>query len=283
MRKAIGIVAILVLVVSVVGWLSSALGAEAEKAEAKPAPAAKPKAKPIKVVILVGGHGYDKKTFPKAWGGHDDIKCEVWKGKPYTVFDDISKFKYDVIIMFNMSGGMTDKQKANFLELLKKGTGLIVWHHALANCQDWPEFEKIAGCKFWLKAGEKDGKKIGKSAAGHGPGMMKMHIADPKHAITKGMKDFEIKDEWYGKQTFVKGINVLVTTDEPKSDKNIAWTHKYSGARVFGFQSGHDVKAWANPGHRQLLAGGIRWVAGRLGAKTAKGKSAAAEKGSKTR
>ncbi len=264
MRKAIGIVAILVLVAGVWG-LSSALGAEAVKVEAEPAPAAKPKAEPIKVVILVGGHGYDKKTFPKAWDGHDDIKCEVWKGKPYTVFDDIAEFKYDVIIMFNMSGGMTDKQKANFLKLLKKGVGLVVWHHALANCQDWPQFEKIAGCKFWLKAGQRDGKKIGKSAAGHGPGMMKMHIADPKHPITKGMKDFEIKDEWYGKQTFIKGINVLVTTDEPKSDKNIAWTHKYSGARVFGYQSGHDVKAWANPGHRQLLGNGIRWVAGRLG------------------
>ncbi len=271
MRKAIGIVAILVLVVSVVG-LSSVLWAQAKKAEAEPkVPAAKPQAKPIKVVILVGGHGYDKKTFPKAWGGHDDIQCEVWKGKPYTVFDDITKFKYDVILMYNSSSGMTDKQKANFLKLLKKGVGLVVWHHALANCQDWPQFEKIAGCKFWLRAGQKDGKKIGRSTWGHG--LLKMHIADPKHAITKGMKDFEIQGEWYGKQTFVKGIHVLVTTDEPKSDKPIAWTLKYSGARVFGYQSGHDAKAWANPGFRQLLAGGIRWVAGRIGAKTAKGKS----------
>lgn len=263
MRKAIGIVAVLVLVVSVVAGLSSALWAQAKKAEAKPkAPAAKPQAKPVKVVILVGGHGYDKKTFPKAWGGHEDIKCEVWKGKPYTVFDDITKFKYDVILMYNMSSGMTDKQKANFLKLLKKGTGLIVWHHALANCQDWPEFEKIAGCKFWLRAGVRDGKKIGRSGTGHG--LLKMHIADPKHPITKGMKDFEIQDESYNKQTFVKGIHVLVTTDHPKSDKPIAWTHKYSGARVFGYQSGHDVRAWANGGHRQLLANGIRWVAGRL-------------------
>lgn len=275
MRKTIGIVAILVLVVSVSG-LSSALGAKAEKVEAKPAPAAKPQAKPIKVGILVGGHGYDKKTFPKAWSGHDDIQCEIWKGKPYTIFDDITKFKYDVILMYNLSSGITDTQKANFLKLLKKGTGLVVWHHALANCQDWPEFEKIAGCKFWLKAGQKDGKKIGRSAAGHGREKMKMHIADPKHPITKGMKDFEIKDEWYGRQTFVKGIHVLVTTDDPKSDKPIAWTLKYSGARVFGYQSGHDVKAWANPGHRQLLGNGIRWVAGRLDAKTAKPKSAAA-------
>ena len=102
------------------------------------APGAEPAPKPIKVAILVGGHGYDKKNFEKAWGGHEDIECEVWPGKPYTIFDDISDFKYDVVLMYNLSSGITDTQKKNFLALLKKGMGLVVWHHALANCQNWP-------------------------------------------------------------------------------------------------------------------------------------------------
>jgi type 1 glutamine amidotransferase len=246
-----------VLAASVVAAVSSDLSAEA-KAKAPPATA---KTKPLKVVILVGGHGYDTKNFDKAWGGHEDIQCEIWKGKPYTVFDDIAKFDYDAIVMFNLSSGITDTQKANFLKLLKKGVGLVVWHHALANCQNWPEFEKIAGCKFWMKAGEKDGKKIGKSGVGHA--RFKMHIANTDHPITKGMKDFEIQDESYNKQTFTDGLNVLVTTDHPKSDKAIAWTVNYKGAKTFGYQGGHDIKAWTNPGHRRLLGNGIRWVAGR--------------------
>ncbi len=257
MRKAIGIVMAVVLAASVVAAVSSDLSAEA-KAKA---PAAAAKAKPLKVVILVGGHGYDTKNFPKAWGGHEDIQCEVWKGKPYTVFDDISKFDYDVIVLYNLSSGITDVQKANWLKLLKKGVGLVVWHHALADCQNWPEFEKIAGCKFWMKAGEKGGKKIGKSGVGHA--RFKMHIANTDHPITKGMKDFEIQDESYNKQTFTDGLNVLVTTDHPKSDKPIAWTVDYKGAKIFGYQGGHDVRAWTNPGHRRLLGNGIRWVAGR--------------------
>ena len=257
MRKAIGIVMAVVLAASVVAAVSSDLSAEA-KAKA---PAAAAKAKPLKVVILVGGHGYDTKNFPKAWGGHEDIQCEVWKGKPYTVFDDISKFKYDAILLFNLSSGITDVQKANLLKLLEKGVGLVVWHHALADCQNWPEFEKIAGCKFWMRPGVKDGKKIGKSSAGHA--RLKMHIANADHPITKGMKDFEIQGEWYKKQTFAKGIGVLVTTDNPKSDKPIAWTVNYKGAKIFGYQSGHDVKVWPHPGFRRLLGNGIRWVAGR--------------------
>lgn len=231
-------------------------------------PEKQPKAGPIRVVILVGGHGYDQKNFEAAWGGHDDIRCEIWKPKPYTVFDDIAKFDYDVILMYNLTSGITDKQKANFLALLKRGVGLIVWHHALANCQNWPEFERIAGCKFWLGPGERSGKQVGRSGTGFG--QLKMHIADPNHPITKGMKDFEIYDETYNKQTFIEGIDVLVTTDHAKSDKQIAWALKYSGARVFGCQSGHDAKAWKNPGFQRLLANGIRWVARRIGTEAGK-------------
>jgi uncharacterized protein len=236
-------------------------------------PESKPAAAPVKVLILVGGHPYDEKAFPQAWSGHDDIQCEVWKGKPYTAFDDISKWSYDAILLYNFSSDITDAQKANFQALLKKGVGLVVWHHALADCQGWPEFEKIAGCKFWLAAGERpDGTKVPPS--GTGWGTFKLHVTDPNHPITKGVKDFDVQDESYNKQTFTKDIHVLLTTEDPKSDKNIAWVVQYDKARIFGFQSGHDVKVWANPGFRQVLANGLRWVAGKLGtAAPAEGKS----------
>jgi len=253
MLRTLRIIAACFLVAIVAAVSSPGLSAEA-----------KPAVKPLKVAILVGGHGYDKANFSKAWGGHEDIQCEVWKGKPYSVFDDLDKFKYDVVLMFNLSSGITDKQKANFLTLLKKGLGVVVWHHALANCQDWPEFEKIAGCKFWMKAGMRDGKKIPKSGWTHDD--YTMHIEDASHPITKGLKDFKIHDESYYRQTWIKDIHVLVSTEHPKSDKPIAWTVNYKGARVFAYQGGHDAKAWTNPGHRQLLGNGIRWVAGRLGA-----------------
>lgn len=228
-------------------------GAEEKKAKGK-----------IKVVILVGGHGYDESGFAQLWSSFDDVASEVWKGDPYTAFDDIGDFKYDVIVMYNLSSGITDKQKQNFLELLDRGVGLVVWHHALANCQDWPEFEKIAGGRFWLKPREQGGVEIPRSGTGFGK--VKMHIEDTDHPITKGMTDFEIEDEPYNRQTFRDDIHVLVTGDHPKSDKQIAWVHKYGKARVLGYQSGHDARAWTNKSFRRLMARGIRWVAGRLAA-----------------
>jgi len=60
------------------------------------------------------------------------------------------------------------------------------------------------------------------------------------------------------------GEEALVSTDHPSSDKPIAWVHNYRRARVFGYQSGHDAKAWTKKSFRQLMARGIRWTAGRL-------------------
>jgi len=242
---------VLLVAVAMLLFSTAVQGAEVETAKER-----------TKVIILVGGHGYDERGFGELWSSFDDIASEVWKGAPYTAFDDISDFKYDVIVMYNLSSGITDTQKQNFLRLLDKGVGLVVWHHALANCQGWPEFEKIAGGKFWMKPGERNGVEIPKSGTGFG--MVKMHIEDPDHAITKGVTDFEIEDEPYNRQTFRDDIHVLVTADHPRSDKQIAWVHNYGKARVLGYQSGHDARAWTNKSFRRLMAQGIRWVAGRL-------------------
>ena len=269
MNTSITIAAVVTLITGMVVVFSADLrAAEPGKAE-KPSAA---KAGPIKVVIIVGGHGYDRKNFPKAWGGHKDILCEVrdkHMKQPYSLFDDVSNFKYDVILMYNLSSGITKPQQQNFLKLLKQGVGLVVWHHALGNCQKWPEFEKIAGGKFWMRSGQReDGTKVGGS--GTGGGNLKMHIEDPNHPITKGMKDFEVRDETYNRQTFTRDIHVLVSTDHPRSDKPIAWTNLYGKARVFTYQTGHDARSWTNPSFQRLMARGIRWVAGRLGDKQSK-------------
>ena len=37
---------------------------------------ADPPAKPIRAVVVTGGHGFDEKAFPKLFEGHPDIVCE---------------------------------------------------------------------------------------------------------------------------------------------------------------------------------------------------------------
>jgi hypothetical protein len=95
---------VLLVAVAMLLFSTAVQGAEGETAKER-----------TKVIILVGGHGYDARGFSELWSSFDDIASEVWKGAPYTAFDDISDFKYDVIVMYNLSSGITDTQKRNFL------------------------------------------------------------------------------------------------------------------------------------------------------------------------
>jgi type 1 glutamine amidotransferase len=44
----------------------------------------------------------------------------------------------------------------------------------------------------------------------------------------------------------------------------IAWTRRFGQARVFCLESGHDRQTFGDPNYRQVVARGIRWVAGRI-------------------
>ena len=173
--------------------------AAAEKAPAAPAPAQRK----IKAVVLTGGHGYDKKAFPKPFEGHADIACEFTapqKGKP-GLFADVDKWAYDTIVLYNFRQKLSKAEQANFLKLLDRGVGLFILHHALAAYPDWKEYEKILGARYYLKPTEVNGVKHPRSIWKHDVDM-KIHVADAGHAITKGMKDFVIHDETYGKWSY---------------------------------------------------------------------------------
>jgi hypothetical protein len=39
-------------------------------------------------------------------------------------------FSYDVVVLYDSPGNLTDAQKAKFLVLFDKGIGVVVLHHA---------------------------------------------------------------------------------------------------------------------------------------------------------
>ena len=86
-------------------------------------------------------------------------------------------------------------------------------------------------------------------------------IADKNHSITKGMSDFEIHDETYKDFYTSPDVTVLLTTDSPLADQEIAWTLEYGNSPVFYLQLGHDSKAWRNPNYFRLLQNAVHWAA----------------------
>lgn len=215
----------------------------------------------IKAVVVVGGHGFEE-SFWDVFKGHDDIKADKFDLKDGSeIFEDISGWDYDVIILYNFAQKMTDKRLANFKKLLNDGVGLYMTHHAMGAWNDCDDYRKIIGTKYFLKEGELDGKKY-KSVYKHDVDM-KVNVADKNHMITRDMKDFMIHDETYGKCWSAADNHVLLTTQEPTSNEVVCWTRSYGNARICGLQLGHDGKAYSNPNFLRLITMGTRWCAGR--------------------
>ena len=111
----------------------------------------------------------------------------------------------------------------------------------------------------WDVQGVVDGVEKPRSAYKHDM-HFKIHVADPDHPVTRGVKDFDMHDETYKWFDVASDCHPLLTTDEPESNKVIAWAKTYEAARVVYLQSGHDHFAYENPNYQRLLRQAISWV-----------------------
>ena len=164
--------------------------------------------------------------------------------------------KYDVIFLNRCHRSATpgEQAKANLLEFVKSGKGLVVQHLASASFADWPEFRKMVG-RYWVF-----------KQSGHGPrSPFQVHVADKEHPVTKGVADFETDDELYAKLQGDEPVTVLATSDSDWSKRTepMVMVKEYGKGRVFNHTFGHDGKAVKIPGVAQVIVQGTLWAAGR--------------------
>jgi type 1 glutamine amidotransferase len=218
----------------------------------------------INIVVVTGGHDFEHDPFFTLFQGYDDIQYVEAAQKDHSeLFEDISNWNYDVIVLYNMTQNISPKRQENFKALLKKGVGLVALHHSEGAFNTWEDYRRIIGARYPLKPQEIDGKQYATGTYEH-DNDLNIKIVDRRHPITRDLSDFTIHDEVYKGVWFAKDNHVLLTTDHPKNDRTIGWTRQYEGARVAYLQLGHDAKAYANPNYRQLVVRAIRWSAGEL-------------------
>lgn len=107
----------------------------------------------------------------------------------------------------------------------------------------------------------------------------------PKHAITRGVKPFSVRDEWYYHMRFVgKGVTPILTDVPPintvsekvsdrggnpevfkevqdKTPQHMAWAYeREDGGRGFGFTGLHQHTNLGNDGFRTILLNAAAWV-----------------------
>jgi len=227
-------------------------------ADSAPASSAK-----IRVLVVTGGHDFEQEPFFQVFKDNPEITFKaVEHPNAQALFKADAAKDYDVLVFYDMHQEITDEAKADLLARLKDGKGLVVLHHAVADYQKWPEYAKIIGAKYYLEKTVVNGVEKARSAYKHGMHFT-LHVADPAHPVTKGVKDYEIHDETYKWFDVADGVHPLLTTDEPESNHVLAWAKTYENARVVYMQSGHDHFAYENPNFRQVLRQAIAWTAKR--------------------
>jgi type 1 glutamine amidotransferase len=111
----------------------------------------------------------------------------------------------------------------------------------------------------------------------------------PEHPITRGVKPFTIRDEWYYHMRFQagqKGVTPILTAMPPESTlkrsdgphsgnpdvraavlergeaQHVAWAYERpNGGRGFGFTGGHFHRNWGHDDFRKLVLNAVLWVA----------------------
>lgn len=223
--------------------------------------AAEPPAGQIRILVITGGHDYQKDQFNLMLASLDrNISYQVAElPASYDMFLPLNRDKYDVLVFYHMWQEITEEQAKSFSECIRNGKPLVVLHHSICAFDDWPEYISIIGGKYFHKPTVINGKEYPACSYIHDV-HFKVKIADKGHPVTAGLSDFDIFDETYKGYYVEPDVSPLLTTDELSSNPVIGWAKKYGKARVITLQSGHDVPTFENPVFRKLLKQSIEWV-----------------------
>ncbi len=185
----------------------------------------------------------------------------------------------DCIIMYCDGGGghMVVPHLDAVDALAKKGVGIVCIHYGV-------EVEKgKPGDKFldWIGGYFEMNWSVN-------PHWTAKYEKFPDHPISRGVKPFEINDEWYYHMRFrpeMKGVTPILTALPPKdtlsrpdgphsgnpavredmakgNPQHMAWAaEREGGGRGFGFTGGHDHWNWGDPNFRKVMLNAIVWSA----------------------
>lgn len=213
-------------------------------------------AKKLNVLIVTGGHDFDRKSFFEMFDSFLGITyTELKHPEANRLLGRIDPRTFDVVVFYDMQKSISEAEKESYFKLLKLGKGLVFLHHSLCSYQQWDEYRDIVGGKYHEE------KNTPASSTYQHDVNFTAKIVSPKNLVTKGIKDFEILDEVYGNTEVLPGITPLLTTEHPQSSKTIGWTHKIENSRIVYIQPGHDKNSYFNPNYQKLVRQAIEYVA----------------------
>ncbi len=253
-------------------------------------------AEPIKGVIITGQNNHNwpvshkaiKMTLENSGLFKMDLAISPAAGEDMSSFDvDFSKYAF-VFLDYN-GDPWPEKMNKDFLEYVKNGGGVVVYHAADNAFADWDEYNKIIALGGWGGRNEKsgpyvywkDGSPVRDTTAGTGGShgarhefIMNRRVAS--HPIIDGLPERwkHASDELYDRMRGPGDIKDLLYTAYSPMEKGgsgreepLVFTVEYGKGRIFHIMLGHcgdtleDNPAMQCAGFQTLLLRGSEWCA----------------------
>ena len=101
-----------------------------------------------------------------------------------------------------------------------------------------------------------------------------IRVIDPHFPGLKGVKDFELNEEWYALKNFAPDLHVILVQDTMGMKGAMyerplypeTWARMHEKGRVFFTSMGHRDDVWKNEIFQNLLLGGLSWALGNVNA-----------------
>jgi type 1 glutamine amidotransferase len=203
------------------------------------------------------------KLLPQTKGVFPVMARDGWPKNPKT-------FEGAKSVVFYMDGGgghpvIQKEHKEVVQKLIDQGVGFVNLHYAV----EYPKRESEHVLN-WLGGYYETGFSIN-------PHWKANFTEMPEHPITRGVKPFDIQDEWYFNIRFApesKNVTPILKAVPPDDKRGtpdakkfpgrseiVAWAFERDKGRSFGFTGGHFHRNWGDENYRRLVVNAILWTA----------------------
>ncbi len=179
----------------------------------------------------------------------DNIEADFSRDYDVLVSDGLDT--YQTVLFYTDVGKFTAAQEAGLLNYIRSGGGFFGLHTAAASFRESAPYHDMLNGFF----------------NGHSPYMdFTVNVNDSGHPITKGLTDFEVKDElYYLKHNPDTSHHLMQAYDNTKDETHVmAFHHTYGEGRVFYFALGHDMVVLENPSFQEVIRRGVLWVGNQI-------------------
>jgi hypothetical protein len=209
------------------------------------------------IAVITGGHSYEVIAFHQLFRSLPDVCAYIQSLDEFCSSSQADRLTYDALVFYNFHQDTPEdeqcpwyagKQRTVLDEVLGNGQGMVFLHHALLAYPNWDAWTQLLG--------------IAQRSFQYFPDQeMMIYPAEAPHCITEGLQPWQMVDEVYLMDEPQGDVEVLLTTDHPRSMQSIAWVRELPEKRVFCLVSGHDARTWQNESFQQVLLRGIQWAA----------------------